>query len=1052
MLSFVALLAVSALDTQEAFLRDPDIHGNDVVFACEGDLWLGDIATRKATRLTSSPGVEANPRFSPDGTQIGFTASYEGLREVYVMPTTGGAPRRVTFTNSFARMLDWMPDGKSVVVQTDHRPAYYGLQIVPASGGVATRIPLEFASHASMAPDGSRFAFTRFARSNSAWFRYEGGQKNDIWIGDLKGKTFRKIHSSRFTNEFPSWAGDRIGFVKDEGNGTFSVASVGPDGQDLKRHAGPYPLEVRGLRSDGKKFIYQKGIGLETVDLSTGKIEEVSFSLLSDKPHTTPYWVPAEQGFEMATVGPTGKRVLVETRGQIVSLPVKEGEARIVVARDGVRFRHPALSPDGKKLAYLSDETGEQQLYVADADGSNPKRLTNDTGRQLVRLGWSPNGKTLALTDSNTQLRLVNADGSGEKVVSKFHNRDGSTWSFSPDSKWLAYMEVDRITFYWAIALYEVATGKSTVVSDWTADEGYPAFSSDGKWLAFLSKRNIAPKWDPVLNQLGTENPMRVYLLALADDAKSPLLPRDDEEGVAEPEQDEKKAETTVRIDLDGLYRRMVELPIEPGNYNHVEVAGDRVLLGGEEGVTYFDLKAKKGGSVLEGADSFQVSADHKSLLLQTGKAIQVVSVEAEDVKPNDGRVGYGRLRLRIDPPQEWTQMYWDAWRLLRDYFYVENMHGAPWSAIGAKYAKYLPMVRSRDELGMLLRWLQSELSTGHMYVESGDVRALDRPSSPAFLGIDVEPDPSGFYKIARILRGDPYRPMERSPLAEPGMGVKEGDYLIEVAGVPARVGSNYGQNLVDRAGQVVSIKVNSKPSTDGARTVHVKPIPSESGLRYREWVRANREYVAKASGGKVGYLHLDAMGEDDMGDFIRQYFAQRNRDALIVDLRFNGGGNISNSVATILKQKVTEFFNLRADSTPWSSQGDYFAGPMVCMVNEFSASNGESFPHQFRALGLGPIIGRRTWGGLVGSDPGWPLADGGRIYVPNYGAWTPKDGWIVESTGVTPDIDVESDPNLFARGIDPQLDKAVSVLLEKLKANPVVRPKQPADPVRAGF
>jgi tricorn protease len=1053
-LLFVSLLSSASqpdAPNVKPFLRSPDIHGDKVVFTCEGDLWLGDLRSGKASRLTRDEGVETDARFSPDGNWIAYTASYEGVQEVYLIPTTGGVPKRLTYRHTFAQTMDWTPDGKRVVFRSSDVPQSTMFS-VPMAGGYPQRFPLEFASHLSYAPDGHRYVLTRFARSGAAWFRYEGGLKNDLYLCDESKKEFRRIFETKTTNEYPVWAGSRICFVHDEGDGTFSVVSVTPDGRSVKRVAGPYDVEIRNLQTDGKRLIYEKGVELEVCDLETGKVATVSFDLASDLMHAMPYLTPAEKHVSFAHLGPTGKRVLVETRGHILSVPAKEGDVRIVLGKEGVRYRLAAMSPDAQQMAYISDETREQQLYVANADGSHPRPLTSDAGRQLKSVRWSPDSRWIALTDSETRLRLIEVATGKDIEIARGTGRDGPRAEFSPDSRWLTYVETDRVTYFGSLVIYEIATGKRTVLGDGMANDFAPTFSSDGKWLAFLSNRHIVTRWDHFLDEQITEaDPTKAYLLALKKDTRSPFLPDNDEESppsAAAEKKDEPKA-NVVEIDFDGLYDRLIEIPVPPAQYSQIAVVGDRVLLLASGNLTFYDLKAKKSGKVAEGVSWFQVSADAKKLLLYSGANSRVVDVTAQDVPANSGKLDFAAFQLRIHPKAEWEQMYWDAWRLIRDYFYVANLHGADWQALGNKYAKWLPSVRSRDELNQLIRWLLAELTISHAGVFGGDTRSQPRTAQPAFLGVDVEPDASGYYKITKIIRGDGFHPAERSPLAAPGLNVKEGDFLIEVAGVPAREGSDFLQGLVGRAGQVVAVKVNDKPTPDGARTVRVKPVSSERRMRYLQWVKEKRDYVAKSSGGRIGYLHLAAMGDADMADFIKQYLPQRNKDALVIDVRFNGGGYISAAVNTVLKSKVHAFFNTRANPQPWTRQGDYFAGPMACLINEFNYSDGELFPHEFRSLGLGPLIGRRTASGEVGSDPGWPLADGGVVRVPNYGAWTPQDGWIIENKGVSPDYDVESDPNAYAQGKDPQLDKAIEVLLESLKKNPVKRPMQPPDPVR---
>ncbi len=1060
-MSLLAAVALSTLahpaDLDTAFLRFPDLHGDRVVFQREGDLWLGDLATGRAVRVTTDPGLESFPRFSPDGTQLAFRGQYDGGNDVFVMPVAGGPPKRLTYNFGFGQVSGWTPDGKDVVYRFGNTPYAWQAHTVPAAGGAPTRLPLEFVSDLAFGGDG-RFAFTRFIRWNSAWFFYTGGMANQVWVGDPKAKRFRALTDLPGTNEFPHWAGDRVYFVNED-KGRFRIMSVPSDGGRPKVEAGPYDVEIRHLNGDAQRLVYEKGTVLEVLDLGTGRATEPRFDLDSDLRYTRPYDVPAQDAASFASLTPTGKRVLVEARGQIVSLPVGEGEARVWKAQDGVRLRRPMMSPDARRVAYTSDEGGQDNVWVADADGSGAKRLTGDSEGQLTTMAWSPDSAWLTVQDSAGRLRLIDA-ASGRETVVTTH---GSTWngvptSFSPDSKWLAYTRPTDFAGVSQVHVFEVATGRSTLVSDGMAEDSQVSFSRDGRFLAVLTNRAINLAFDPFQDTLTASNPTVVKLYRLRADVADPFAPEDPEEKAKEdpkpadaPKEEPKKpAEPTFSIEFEGMAGRRVEVPVPAGGYGQVAVVGDRVLVAGDGRVSFYDLKAKQFGTVVEGAGGFQLSADGTKLLVGAAGALRVVDVTGRDQRADAGRVAFGGLNLRIDPRAEWTQIYWDAWRLSRDYFYVANMHGADWPAVGRKYAQYLPAVRHRSELNELIRWTQSELGSSHQYLGGGDEQNLKRLRQAASLGIDVEPDASGYYRISRIVRGDGYRTGERSPFADPSLGVTEGTYLIEVAGVPARVGEDFMARLVGRAGQVVTVKVNDRPSAEGAKTVRVRPVGSDERMRYLDWVRQNREYVTKASGGRVGYVHLDAMGNGDFADFLKQYYPQRDKDALLIDTRFNTGGWVQDIINRILARRLTGFFNQRNNPRGFTRQSDYFPGPMATLQNEFNFSCGEEFPHRFRDLKLGPVIGRRTGGGEVGSSPGWPLVDGGVISVPNYGMYTEKDGWVIEGPGVEPDIDVPSDPNLFVQGKDPQLDRGVAWLLDELKRRPPVRPKAPADPVRA--
>lgn len=1045
-----ASLILSRAALSQPFLRDADIQGDRVVFSCEGDIWLAAMSTGQAERITGHDGVSSNARFSPDGSRIAFTGQYDGGQDVYVMPAAGGMPHRLTYTGG-AACLGWTPDGSRILFV--RRWDFFGrptkIYTVPAVGGWPTALPLEIADSGAYAPDGRRFVFTRINRKYQGWFGYRGGMKNDIWVGNIPAKQFKKIYASSGTNEYPVWAGRRVYFVNDSG-GQFSVVSALPDGSSLRREVGPYPVEIRSLHTDGKQLVYERGFGLEIHDLATGANRPLTFHLLSDLRYTRPYYVSAQSWAGAQSLGPTGQRVLFEARGQIVSVPAKEGESRVVLAIDGARLREPQFSPDGKRIAYLSDETREMQLFAADADGSHARQLTHDTGRQLCKLHWSPDGKWIELTDSLPHLRLVAADGSRELAVGSTDGgaTEGPMGAFSPDSKWLVYSAADGVAHVSALVLYDIQAEKSTRLGEGMYSDFAPSFSRDGRWLCFLSRRAVSAAYDPFLAELTTSNATtRAFLLALRKDTVSPLNPKDDEEGQAAAAA---PAAGQFHIDLDGLYDRLIPLPLAPGRYEHIQAAADRVYASGDGAVAYYELKAEKSGTVPQ-AVAFELSADGKKMLLQGPSGWRVVDAASPEKAPADENLKFADLQLRIDPMKEWEEIYWDAWRLVRDYFYVTSMHGANWPAVGAKYAQYLPSLRSRSELTELLRWMEAELDVGHTSAGGGDMRTSPPPGRLSYLGVDLEPDATGYLRITHIYRGDGEGAGDQSPFAAPGVDVHEGYYLIAVGGAMAHPGTDFMDRLMNRAGQVISVRVNSRPTDDGAHTVYVKPVASEARMRYVDWVEHNRQYVTRISGGKVGYVHLAAMGDGDMADFIRQYFPQRNRQALLVDVRFNGGGSISGAIIDILAKRPAFYFSMRNNSADPGRQSDAFVGPMACVTNEFAGSDGDLFPYQFRWFHLGPLIGRRGWGGVVGPSPIWSLVDRGFLWVPRYGAFSPEKGWIIEGHGVDMDYDVESDPNDYARGDDPQLDKSVAILLEALKKNPPHAVVQPPDPVKVG-
>ena len=1033
----LTLLAAQAA-LQAGFFSTPDVFGDRVAFCSEGDIWLGDVDSGKATRLTSDAGVESHPRFSPDGKWIAFNAEYDGFRQAYVMPSSGGSPKRLAWLADYRSVMGWTADGKSILIRTRGVPTGYQIHLVPAEGGAATQLPFEFVSHADYGSEPGEFTFTRFNRWYMAWFRYIGGMQNQIWVQGANGK-YRAITNLEGTCEYPVWMNSRVYFAREK-EGQFTLMSVDREGKKVSGHGPVSPFEIRNLQSDGSRLVYEKGHELELFDPKSGQFKLLKFEKQSDYLHRRPYRVAAEAHLNSAILGPQNKRVFAESRGQIISLAVGEGEAKVWKAEPGVRLQLPIPSPDGKFMAYVSDSTGEQQVWIAQITGSGAKALSSSKGRQIMNLRWSPDGKYLTFNDSRMRLNILDvATGTQTEVARTSGSWGGVPHDISPDSKWIIYAKAMERTSFNELYLYEVGTKKHTRISDGRANNSIPGFSSDGKYITFVSDRSLNASWDAAFNQMNL-GPMGVIcLLPTRANTPDPFALKDPDL----PETPPPSKPEEFKIDLEGLASRRIELPLAGNNYGDLKMVGNRVFFSSQGQIQVYDLSARMAMAITPGG-GFQLSPDGNQMLVAW--PIRVIGTGQPNVPPQAGMVSLGQLSLSIEPEKEWKQMFWDAWRLLRDFFYVENMHGLDWNAIGQKYAAMLPRVTSRNELDELIRWMQSELGSSHQYLDTGDIRDIKPRRAPATLGIDVEPTTSGYYRIQHIVRGDTFRTNDRSPLARPNLGVKEGDYLIEIAGVPAKVGNDIYAGLEGRAGQTVSVLINDKPSEVGARRILVRPVAGEGRMRYLDWVEKNRKYVEKKSGGRIGYLHMAAMGGGDVQDFAKQYFAQRDKEAMIIDSRFNNGGNTQEVINRVLAARLHAFFNQRDSEFPWSRQGDYFGGPLACLINEFNISCGEEFPDRFRDLKLGAIIGRRTMGGEVGSSPGWPLVDGGVVSVPNYGMYLPGGDWAIEGKGVSPDIDVPSDPNAFIEGRDPQIDRAIEHLLAEIKKKPKPPTKFPKD------
>lgn len=1074
--------ALSAVHAQQAaptpFLRFPDIHGDRVVFTSEGDLWLGHIPTGSARRITSHPGEEYAARFSPDGKTLAFTAQYDGGSDVYVMRTDGGAPKRLTWDPFIARVVGWTPDGKSVLFRSRRANGErrYRLWKVPAEGGMPELLPIPQVDAAAMHADGRRVAYVPVTIVGQNWKRYEGGRADEIWLADIRARSFRKITRDPRVDAMPVWLGDDLYFVSERG-GHMNLYRMNPalSRAEAVTHYSDY--DVLYPASDGRRIVFQHGTGLALYDPAAKTARALSFALNSERIHTRPRLVPARDSLDSAHLGPTGKRVLVGARGQILSLPAEEGAVRHLVTGSKHRARKPAWSPDGARVAFLWDKSGEEQVWVTPADGSGtPKMLTRDRKGPLDDIRWSPDGKWLTTSDRESRILLVNAENGETRVVDQSdrggsYNTQNLSARFSPDSKWIAFDREEPNT-YRAVYLYEIATGKKTRVTDPEIQSYAPAWDTAGKYLYFVSDRVFNPQTGSPNKGIWFTDTARIYLLTLAADTPSPFLIGEDAEGEKRaapvkdgPPADDKKdapkdtpapKPTGMKVDLNGIMQRIVALPVPAGAYRRLESVPNRLLFltGGSGGglLRAFNTKEprKKEVVTITRVGDYQVSANGKKLLLQSGRDLFVVDATTGPIATlGAGRVDWDGATVTVDPPAEWRQIFHEGWRVVRDFFYDPNMHGVDWEAVRDKYARQLPNVGDRSELNLLLGNMMGELATGHAYVSGGDVPGGAARVPMGYLGADLEPVPGAdAVRIVRVLAGDGIDVDSRSPLLEPGVEAAAGDYILAVNGRPVRADEEFQALMTGTAGRVTALLVNGKPSREGAREVRVRPLSNEDALRAAEWVRARAARVEEASGGRIGYIYLPDMGDGGLREFAKQYYPKVGMDALIFDVRNNGGGWVAPYLLQHVAAKNLTWRKPRYGES-WTRTAWAFDGHAATLVNEYTSSNGEDWADLFQRMGLGPVIGVRTWGGLVGSGGGWFFVDGGKINPPNYGAWAPKEGWIVEGPGAKPDITVEQDPAAVLAGQDPQLERAIVVLRERLTQKPVPRPSPPPYPVK---
>jgi tricorn protease len=1037
-------------------------------------LWVASLPGGEARRLTTHEGTETGPLFSPDGAWIAFAGEYDGGPDLYVIGLEGGAPQRLTWDNNGSvRPVAWSADGKEILFRSRRLNGEWHNRLwsIPATGGLPKLLPVPRAEHAALDAAGQRVAFVPISAEWQHWKGYRGGQADDVWLADLTTKAFRRLTTEPSIETTPLWAAGQLYLASDR-TGVSNLYRADAETGNLTAVTKFTDYDLLYPSSDGRRVVFEHGNGLGLFDPATGTVTALPVRLPSDRIHARVRRVAAKEQLQRATIGPTGKRVLVEARGQIVSLPAGQGAWRVVEATPGARAQYPSWSRDGKWIAFVSDRSGEEQVWLAPASGAAPARqLTKDHVGPLGLLVWSPDGKRIATSDREMRILLVDVE-TGKTTVVAQADRGGSydtvvdSYRFSPDGKWLTYAQLEP-TWYQTIWLYDVARGTKTRLTSPSLDSYAPAFDPSGKYLYFLSRRELRPAWSPQSQSIGFDKSSRVSVIALAAGTKSPFLKLDDEEGVAaeaKKEEAKKAADASalpeVKVDLEGIADRIADVPVPGDRYVSVVALEDRLLFAIDTEPAVGNLDPSKPRfqlralplknpqkaelvTVVEKMTSFDVSADGKKLLVRSGSDLSAGASDAAPLKEPDA-ISLDRVLLAVDPAAEWKQMFDETWRIARDFFYDPDMRGVDWPAMKKKYAAQLPNIGDRSELNVILGDLIAELNTGHSYIAGGDIT---RPTTleTGRLGADFAPDPSGkAWRIARILPGDPYDLENRSPLLAPGVDVKPGEVIVSIDGRPVTTDRPVESLLVGSADRLVPVGVSKAVTGAPVRVVLVRPIRNESRLRYYDWVAGRREYVRTHGGEKIVYVHMPNMGDRGMEEFAKQYYPDiPDSDGVILDVRNNGGGWISANLLAQIADKPHTWFKPRYGAS-WTRASWATPGYRVAMCDDQSYSNAEEFCDAFQRMKLGPVVGSRSWGGEVGSGNGYPLIDGGSIFIPNYGAWSPTDGWIIEGRGVVPDIEVTQDPASLLAGRDPQLDRAIAYIQEQTAKKPVVHPVPP--------
>jgi tricorn protease len=1038
-------------------LRQPTVSATQIAFEYGGDLWIVGREGGEARRLTSTPAIESDPQLSPDGRWIAFTSNRSGNADVYVMPADGGDPRRLTWHPGFDFARGWSPDGKLVLFSSTRNTApatFNRLWTVPAEGGVERLLPAPMAIRGAWAPDGKRLVYDRVSRWDVEFRNYRGGQNTPITILDPASLDEVRLPNERTADTQPVWLGDTIFFLSDR---DYAVNVWAYDvGKAALRQVTQFKnADVKSLSAGGGTLVIEQNGAIQLLDPGTGALHPVEISVHGDFPWAAPHWTDVGRSINAAALSPTGKRALFAARGDIFTVPVEKGDPRNLTRSPGAADRTPVWSPDGKQVAWFSDAGKGYRLLIGAQDGlAPPREVPIGDAKFAYEAAWSPDGSRIAFTDDKTRVRLVDV-GSGRMVTADSNGANaGLAWS--PDSKWLAYSRpyANRFNRVW---LWSLADGRAVTVTDALADAVSPAWDRNGRFLYFLASTDLglASGWANI-SSIGRQVTRGAYVALLRATDSTPFPPQSDEEGGAAPPKPAAAASpapgagaapaprpdtTAVRVDFQGLGRRIISLQVPVRDYAGLEAGPTGVLFLAERvplqpGVTLhkYELSKRKAEVYLAGVTRFALSADGKKLLYQSAGQWSVAGTEAPP-KPGEGRLTVA-LQADLDPAAEWAQIFDEAWRIERDFFYDPHLHGADWAAVYARYAPLVPYVRHRFDLSYLLDQMGGELSVGHSFVNGGDFPSVDS-TRVGLLGADLAVE-GDRWKIARIYTGESWNPELRAPLDAPGLRVAAGEYLLEINGAELRASDNPWRLLDGTAERQTVLRVNDRPSPDGSWKVTVVPLRSENALRTRAWVEDNRRKVDSLSGGKLGYVWVPNTGGAGYAAFNRYFFAQQDKPAAVIDERFNQGGLLDDYMVDYMSRRpIGGVTNEAPGAGPSRLPMAGILGPKVLLVNELAGSGGDYFPWAFHELKVGPLIGTRTWGGLVAACVPYPLVDDGTITAPCAAVFGLNGEWPAEGEGVPPDIDVPLDAKSAGAGHDPQLERGVAEALKLLQASP---------------
>ncbi|HWQ31239.1 MAG TPA: S41 family peptidase [Blastocatellia bacterium] len=1074
-LTLLSLLPVMAA-AQTKLLRFPDIHGDRVVFTYGGDLWIASTSGGLATRLTAHPGVEVFAKFSPDGQWIAFTGQYDGDEQVYVIPATGGEPKQLTFYPARGpltprwgydnQVYGWTNDGKSVVFRSQRDSwtlPVSNLYTVPVTGGPAERLPMPESGAGDFSPDGTKLVYSPRSRDFRSEKRYGGGQANDLFIFDLKTYDAKRITDHPRADRDPMWIGSTIYFNSDR-DGHFNLYAYDTAKGTTTQLTTNKVWDVRWPSSDNQsRIVYELNGELQIFDVKSKKITPVSITVPDDALNRRPSRVNASNLIFSYSLSPKGERALFEARGDIFTAPIEKGPVRNLTDSSNAHDKLPRWSPDGSRIAFISDKTGEEEVWIVAQDGSKPaEQLTSGGKAMRYAPEWSPDGRYIAFGDKDGRVWVLTVADKKLAQVADSKRGQVQDYTWSPRGNYLAFSMQDD-NGQPSVYVWSSKDNQLRRVTSGTFGEFNPAWDPQGNYLFYLSVREFAPLISNAEFNYATNKNTGIFALALRRDVKHPFPPESDEVTITkegEPKKEEPKPAADLVIDFDGIDTRAARVPVEPNNYfglsakaGHLIYATGPAFYYGRQGdpppvLKIFSFRDRKETVLAEGIGGFDLSQDGSKLLIRQGQNFALLDATPQGDKTRKP-VSTANLYADRVPSEEWAQIFGEVWRRYRDFFYVPNMHGYDWEALRRQYEPLLKYVAHRSDLNYVISEMISELTVQHAYIEGGDFNIPPRPRVAlpgARFGLDRE---AGRYRITKIFAGQNEEEIYRSPLTEIGVDVKVGDYVLAINGEELRPDDDPYRLLRNRADAPVQLTVNNRPTMEGARVITYRPVTDEQNLIYLDWVTSNMAMVDKLSGGRLGYIHIPDMGANGIREFIKWYYPQLRKEGLVIDARANGGGNVSRMIIERLRRKLLAVQFSRTNEAPQPYPDGVFIGPLACLLNENSASDGDIFPAMFREAGLGPLIGKRSWGGVVGITNRGTLVDGGVVNVPEFGFANTKGEWVIEGYGVDPDIEVENDPKSVIQGKDPQLERAVTEIMNKLKVKPTVWPKRPAPPDR---